>query len=45
MLYFCHISNVAHVADLEVSFKYLGSIIHGNGEIDDDVTHYIGISE
>nr|XP_009777771.1 PREDICTED: uncharacterized protein LOC104227254 [Nicotiana sylvestris] len=24
------------------SFKYLGSIIQGNGEIDEDVTHYIG---
>ncbi|KAK4372544.1 hypothetical protein RND71_007928 [Anisodus tanguticus] len=24
------------------SFKYLGSIIQGNGEIDDDVTHRIG---
>ncbi|XP_070054032.1 uncharacterized protein [Nicotiana tomentosiformis] len=24
------------------SFKYLGSIIHGDGEIDEDVTHHIG---
>lgn len=24
------------------SFKYLGSIIQGNWEIDDDVTHHIG---
>ncbi|XP_060184057.1 uncharacterized protein LOC132613816 isoform X1 [Lycium barbarum] len=25
------------------SFKYLGSIMQGNGEIDDDVTHRIGV--
>lgn len=24
------------------SFKYLGSIVQGNGEIDDDLTHCIG---
>ncbi|XP_070011302.1 uncharacterized protein [Nicotiana sylvestris] len=25
------------------SFKYLGSVIHGGGEIDEDVTHRIGV--
>ncbi|XP_060178388.1 uncharacterized protein LOC132608378 [Lycium barbarum] len=30
------------VISKKVSFKYLGSIIQGNGEIDDDVSHRIG---
>ncbi|XP_060183146.1 uncharacterized protein LOC132613111 [Lycium barbarum] len=49
----CKFSDLVHEADVEVklgtqviqkkdSFKYLGSIIQGNGEIDDDVTHRIG---
>ncbi|XP_060173953.1 uncharacterized protein LOC132604455 [Lycium barbarum] len=49
----CKFSDIVHEADVEVklgtqviqkkdSFKYLGSIIQGNGEIDDDVTHRIG---
>ncbi|XP_060182503.1 uncharacterized protein LOC132612201, partial [Lycium barbarum] len=49
----CKFSDIVHEADVEVrlgtqviqkkdSFKYLGSIIQRNGEIDDDVTHRIG---
>ncbi|XP_059302252.1 uncharacterized protein LOC132054223 [Lycium ferocissimum] len=49
----CKFSNVSHDAGIKVrletqviqrkgSFKYLGSIIQGNGEIDEDVTHRIG---
>ncbi|XP_060210151.1 uncharacterized protein LOC132637024 [Lycium barbarum] len=49
----CKFSDIVQEADVEVklgtqviqkkdSFKYLGSIIQGNGEIDDDVTHRIG---
>ncbi|XP_060170638.1 uncharacterized protein LOC132601573 [Lycium barbarum] len=49
----CNFSDVSQVKDEDVqlhtqfipkkeSFKYLGSIIQGTGEIDDDVTHRIG---
>ncbi|XP_059302074.1 uncharacterized protein LOC132054006 [Lycium ferocissimum] len=49
----CKFSNVLHEADIEVkldtqviqrkgSFKYLRSIIQGNGEIEEDVTYRIG---
>ncbi|XP_060182471.1 uncharacterized protein LOC132612165 [Lycium barbarum] len=49
----CKFSEAPQEADLEVrlgtqaiqkksSFKYLGSIVQGSGEIDDDVTHRIG---
>ncbi|KAG5610657.1 hypothetical protein H5410_021938 [Solanum commersonii] len=48
----CKFNDVTHKEDVEVrtvteiipkrgSFKYLRSIIQGNGEIDDDVTHRI----
>ncbi|XP_070034932.1 uncharacterized protein [Nicotiana tomentosiformis] len=50
----CKFSDGMHDADVEVklhaqvipkraSFKYLGSIIQGNGEIDEDVAHHIGV--
>ncbi|XP_019236372.1 PREDICTED: RNA-directed DNA polymerase from mobile element jockey-like, partial [Nicotiana attenuata] len=50
----CKFSNVTGEAEVEVrldsqvipkreSFKYLGSIIQGDGEIDGDVTHRIGV--
>lgn len=32
----------SQVIPMRESFKYLGSIIQGNGEIDKDVTHRIG---
>uniref|UniRef100_A0A1S3YG52 Reverse transcriptase domain-containing protein n=1 Tax=Nicotiana tabacum TaxID=4097 RepID=A0A1S3YG52_TOBAC len=49
----CKFSDVTQEADMDVrldtqviprrgSFKYLGSIIQGDGEIDEDVTHCIG---
>ncbi|XP_019256456.1 PREDICTED: uncharacterized protein LOC109234866, partial [Nicotiana attenuata] len=49
----CKFSDGTHDADVEVkldtqvipkraSFKYLGSIIQGNGDIDEDVAHRIG---
>ncbi|XP_070013810.1 uncharacterized protein [Nicotiana sylvestris] len=49
----CKFSDKTHDADIEVkldaqvipkraSFKYLGSIIQGDGEIDEDVAHCIG---
>ncbi|XP_059282471.1 uncharacterized protein LOC132036212 [Lycium ferocissimum] len=49
----CRFSDIVHEAGMEVklgtqiiqkidNFKYLGSIIQRNGEIDDDVTHRIG---
>ncbi|KAF3644377.1 putative filament-like plant protein 3-like isoform X1 [Capsicum annuum] len=49
----CKFSDLSHKADVVVkldcraiqkreSFKYLGSMIQGNGEIDEDVTHCIG---
>ncbi|XP_033517730.1 uncharacterized protein LOC107832086 isoform X2 [Nicotiana tabacum] len=49
----CKFSDGTHEADVKVkldtqviprrsSFKYLGSIIRGNGEIDDEVSHRIG---
>lgn len=49
----CKFSDVTHMADVEGridthviskkgSFKYMGSIIQGNGKIDNDVTHRIG---
>ncbi|XP_019253919.1 PREDICTED: uncharacterized protein LOC109232613 [Nicotiana attenuata] len=49
----CKFNNGTQEGDMEVrldtqvipkrgSFKYLGSIIQGNGEIDEDVTHHIG---
>ncbi|KAG5583283.1 hypothetical protein H5410_053910 [Solanum commersonii] len=49
----CKFNDVLNEADEDVrldtkvilkrgSFKYLGSIIQGNGEINDDVTHCIG---
>ncbi|KAG5616266.1 hypothetical protein H5410_016090 [Solanum commersonii] len=50
----CKFSDVLDEADVEVrlatqiipkkeSFKYLGSVIQGSGDIDDDVTHRIGV--
>nr|XP_009774571.1 PREDICTED: uncharacterized protein LOC104224587 [Nicotiana sylvestris] len=50
----CKFNNVILEADMEMrldtqvipkrgSFKYLGYIINGNGEIDEDVTHRIGV--
>ncbi|XP_070031894.1 uncharacterized protein [Nicotiana tomentosiformis] len=50
----CKFSDVTGEADVEVRlysqvilkrecFKYLGSIIHGDGEIDGDVTYRIGV--
>ncbi|KAG5611191.1 hypothetical protein H5410_022472, partial [Solanum commersonii] len=47
--------DVVEEADMEVrlatqiipkreSFKYLGSVIQGSGDIDDDVTHHIGVA-
>lgn len=49
----CKFNDVTHECDVEVrldiqviqkedSFKYLGSIIQENGEIDENVTSYIG---
>ncbi|XP_009797977.2 uncharacterized protein [Nicotiana sylvestris] len=49
----CKFSDGTHDADIEVkldaqvipkraSYKYIGSIIQGNGEIDEDVAHHIG---
>ncbi|WMV39928.1 hypothetical protein MTR67_033313 [Solanum verrucosum] len=49
----CKFSDVVDETDVEVrlaaqiipkkeSFKYLGAVIHGSGDIDDDVTHRIG---
>ncbi|XP_019240777.1 PREDICTED: uncharacterized protein LOC109220764 [Nicotiana attenuata] len=49
----CKFSEERHEEEVEVkintqviptrdSFKYLGSIIQGNGEIDEDITHRIG---
>ncbi|XP_016507052.1 uncharacterized protein LOC107824753 [Nicotiana tabacum] len=32
----------AQVIPKRASFKYLGSIIQGNGDIDEDVAHHIG---
>ncbi|KAG5576666.1 hypothetical protein H5410_056800, partial [Solanum commersonii] len=51
----CKFSDVVEEADVEVrlatqiipkreSFKYLGSTIQGSGDIDDDVTHRIGVA-
>ncbi|KAG5575699.1 hypothetical protein H5410_055833, partial [Solanum commersonii] len=51
----CAISDVVEEAEVEVrlatqtipkreSFKYLGSVIQGSGDIDDDVTHRIGVA-
>ncbi|XP_075093708.1 uncharacterized protein LOC107820127 [Nicotiana tabacum] len=51
----CKFSDERHEEEVEVkidtqvistrdSFKYLGSIIQGNGDIDEDVTHRIGAS-
>jgi len=50
----CKFSNAFHEADVEVmletqviskkaSSKYLGSVIQGNWEIEEDVTHRIGV--
>ncbi|XP_019251332.1 PREDICTED: uncharacterized protein LOC109230270 [Nicotiana attenuata] len=38
----CKFSNDTQVIPRRGGFKYLGSIIHGNGEIDDEVSHRIG---
>ncbi|XP_019241819.1 PREDICTED: uncharacterized protein LOC109221835 [Nicotiana attenuata] len=49
----CKFSVGTHESEIEVkldtqvipkrdSFKYLGSVIQGNGEIDEDVTHCVG---
>uniref|UniRef100_A0A1U7VE38 Uncharacterized protein LOC104212906 n=2 Tax=Nicotiana sylvestris TaxID=4096 RepID=A0A1U7VE38_NICSY len=35
---------VSHVIPKRRSFKYLGSVIKGGGEIDKDVAHCIGVS-
>ncbi|KAG5613577.1 hypothetical protein H5410_024858 [Solanum commersonii] len=51
----CKFSDVVEEADVEVrlatqiipkreSFKYLGSVIQGSGDIDEDVTHRIGVA-
>ncbi|KAG5575700.1 hypothetical protein H5410_055834 [Solanum commersonii] len=51
----CNFSDVVEEAEVEVrlatqtipkreSFKYLGSVIQGSGDIDDDVTHRIGVA-
>ncbi|KAG5610287.1 hypothetical protein H5410_021568, partial [Solanum commersonii] len=32
------------ISFLRESFKYLGSVIQGSGDIDDDVTHCIGVA-
>ncbi|KAG5581780.1 hypothetical protein H5410_052407, partial [Solanum commersonii] len=51
----CKFSDVVEKADVEVrlatqiipkreSFKYLGSVIQGSGDIDEDVTHRIGFA-
>ncbi|WMV56312.1 hypothetical protein MTR67_049697 [Solanum verrucosum] len=51
----CKFSDALDEADVEVrlatqiipkkeSFKYLGSVIQGSGDIDDDVTHCIGVA-
>ncbi|KAG5580363.1 hypothetical protein H5410_050990 [Solanum commersonii] len=51
----CNFSDVVEEAEVEVrlatqiipkreSFKYLGSVIQGSGDIDDDVTHHIGVA-
>ncbi|KAG5592517.1 hypothetical protein H5410_043031, partial [Solanum commersonii] len=51
----CKFSDVVEEADVEVrlatqiiskreSFKYLGSVIQGSGDIDEDVTHHIGVA-
>ncbi|KAG5591582.1 hypothetical protein H5410_042096 [Solanum commersonii] len=51
----CKFSDVLDEVDVEVrlatqiipkkeSFKYLGSVIQGSGDIDDDVTHRIGVA-
>ncbi|KAG5615341.1 hypothetical protein H5410_015165 [Solanum commersonii] len=51
----CKFSDVLDEADVEVrlatyiipkreSFKYLGSVIQGSRDIDDDVTHRIGVA-
>ncbi|WMV09787.1 hypothetical protein MTR67_003172 [Solanum verrucosum] len=51
----CKFSDALDEADVEVrlatqiipkkeSFKYLGSVIQGSGDIDDDVTHRIGVA-
>ncbi|KAG5627985.1 hypothetical protein H5410_013203 [Solanum commersonii] len=51
----CKFSDVVEEADVEVrlatqiiprreSFKYLGSVIQGSGDIDDDVIHRIGVA-
>nr|XP_016515934.1 PREDICTED: uncharacterized protein LOC107832590 [Nicotiana tabacum] len=33
----------SHVIPKRGSFKYLGSVIQGGGEIDEDITHHIGV--
>ncbi|KAG5576697.1 hypothetical protein H5410_056831 [Solanum commersonii] len=51
----CKFSDALEEADVEMrldtqiipkkdSFKYLGSVIQGSGDIDDDVTHRIGVA-
>ncbi|KAG5590370.1 hypothetical protein H5410_040884, partial [Solanum commersonii] len=51
----CNFSDVVEEAEVEVrlasqiipkreSFKYLGSVIQESGDIDDDVTHHIGVA-
>ncbi|KAG5582301.1 hypothetical protein H5410_052928 [Solanum commersonii] len=38
------VSLATQIIPKKESFKYLGSVIQGSGDIDDDVTHHIGVA-